>query len=429
MVPTDQPPRRRLPPRPSPRCPSAAAPDSIRTALTRSSLYALIPPPVRKGSDRPVIVDLTLQWHKRGDAKPQTATVRALIDSGAGCEYLRRDSLDRLSLGGREERHAPAYVGLANGQIGACRGSLFPDQVFLVTDRGSKLRMLAPTPSFLLLDQTNAADPSQPDHWDVLLGTHFLQQFRGSVSYEGPRPKLRLLGPASPTPGGSGDEWKEPANASTLVDHPGDADIHPRDVIGPTESLRIAKLGRKGLAAGEELFFVFPSEHLTRRAPDEPEGGRPPPEPPPSGAFRASTPAEPPLEPTPLRPLSPDELGLRARPGEQSEEEAFLREVRICESYPPPERKRLLALLLRYRHIFDIDSDCSPFKAGRQLPPRPFEFDIPVIPGSRPFFAASPTVDETKMKTIRAWLDTALARGWIKPSSSPWAAQIGRAHV
>ncbi|MFS8014882.1 putative transcription factor interactor and regulator CCHC(Zn) family [Helianthus anomalus] len=59
------------------------------------------------------------------------------------------------------------------------------------------------------------------------------------------------------------------------------------------------------------------------------------------------------------------------------------------------------------------------------LPPdRQVEFRIDIIPGAAPVARAPYRLAPTKMKELRTQLDDLLAKGFIRPSSSPWGAPI-----
>ena len=52
------------------------------------------------------------------------------------------------------------------------------------------------------------------------------------------------------------------------------------------------------------------------------------------------------------------------------------------------------------------------------------EFRIDIIPGAAPIARAPYRLAPTEMKELRTQLDELLAKGFIKPSSSPWGAPV-----
>ncbi len=94
----------------------------------------------------------------------------------------------------------------------------------------------------------------------------------------------------------------------------------------------------------------------------------------------------------------------------------------LKEKDTPPPKPDLLSLLPKelhdYQHVFD------PKEADRLPPHRRYDHDIRLLPGKDLPFGPLYSMSRDELQTLRKWLDENLAKGWIRPSSSPTASPI-----
>ncbi|MFS7976835.1 putative nucleotidyltransferase, Ribonuclease H [Helianthus anomalus] len=92
----------------------------------------------------------------------------------------------------------------------------------------------------------------------------------------------------------------------------------------------------------------------------------------------------------------------------------YMAQVIIEEPKPKIED---IPVISEYPEVFPEDLPGLP-------PDRQVEFRIDIIPGAAPIARAPYRLAPTEMKELRTQLDELLAKGFIKPSSSPWGAPV-----
>ncbi len=99
--------------------------------------------------------------------------------------------------------------------------------------------------------------------------------------------------------------------------------------------------------------------------------------------------------------------------------------MRVLDEYEPKEATKLVTFVKCIKQVLEEFSDVMLKELPKDLPPRRrVDHTIEVVPGVAPPAKASYKMSHEELKELKVQLEELLAKGYIKPSKSPYGAPI-----
>jgi hypothetical protein len=99
--------------------------------------------------------------------------------------------------------------------------------------------------------------------------------------------------------------------------------------------------------------------------------------------------------------------------------------MRVLDEYEPKEATKLVTSAKCIRRVLEEFSDVMPEELPEDLPPRRrVDHAIEVMPGVEPPAKAPYRMSHEELKELKVQLEELLAKGYIKPSKSPYGAPV-----